>query len=202
MVEHSETTLLPEAFDPQQQEGSHFDLVPAGWYDAQIIEATVCQSQTAKGSGHYLKLSWQITEEGDYENRYVWQNITFLHDKSVQAVEIGRRNFKDLCDATSISEQVSDVSIFKFKPCRIRVGIAKDKDGLYDDQNKVTRVKPLNSPEAHEAKAAPKPPARTPPTAAQPKPATASTAAGNGSVAPWRKPNPPLAEDLNDEVPQ
>ena len=49
--------------------------------------------------------------------RYVWQRITFLHSKT-QAVTIGRKQFKDLCVATGISEQVTDVEVFKFIPCR------------------------------------------------------------------------------------
>ena len=74
--------------------------------------------------------------------RYVWQNITFLHSKT-QAVTIGRQQFKDLCVATGISEQVTDVEIFKYIPCRLKVGIEKDKQGVYPDKNRVSRILPL-----------------------------------------------------------
>src|SRR5262249_61454732 len=82
--------------------------------------------------------SWQITE-GTYEGRYVFQRITFMHS-SIEATTIGRRQFKDLCVATGVGEQVTDVTVFKYIPCQIRVGIEQDKTGLYDDKNRVSRI--------------------------------------------------------------
>ena len=128
---------MPETFDPATQEGN--DLIPVGTYVAQVIEACVAQPQS--GDGYYIALTWQITE-GEHENRYVWQRITFLHSKA-QAAKIGRKQFKDLCVATGINEQVSDVEVFKYIPCRIKVGIEKDKRGEYPDKNKVSRIWPL-----------------------------------------------------------
>ena len=124
--------------------------------------------------------------------RYVWQNITFLHSNT-QAVTIGRQQFKDLCIATGISEQVTDVEIFKYIPCRLKVGIEKDKQGVYSDKNRVSRILPLEPKDPTPAKATPKPApgptsaaATTAPTAAA-KPAAA---AGNGPTPPWRKQKP------------
>jgi uncharacterized protein DUF669 len=187
-------TVLPELFDPETQEGSHFDVVPVGYYTAQVVDA--CVAQPKSGDGYYIGLSWQITE-GEYENRYVFQRITFQHSNA-QAVTIGRRQFKDLCVATGVSEQVSDVEVFKFKPCRLKVGIEKDKQGIYEDKNRVSRVLPLEAPKNDTSKPEPKATPKAAPAATQP--ATASTATGNGS-APWRKPKPTLADDLDDEIP-
>src|SRR6266567_3934655 len=114
MSENSETQL-PEVFDPETQEGG-FNVLPIGFYIAQVVDACVAQPKT--GDGYYVGLSWQITE-GTHEGRYVFQNITFLHS-STQAVEIGRRQFKDLCVATGVAEQVSDVEVFKYIPCKIK----------------------------------------------------------------------------------
>ena len=80
-------TFLPESFDPGTQEGTSFNVVPVGTYVAQVTDACVMQPQS--GDGYYVKLTWQITE-GEYEGRYVWQNITFLHSKT-QAVTIKLR---------------------------------------------------------------------------------------------------------------
>src|SRR5262245_33524700 len=132
-------TFPPESFDPETQEGN--EVMPVDWYDAQIVEASVQQPKSL--DGHYIALTWQITE-GTYEGRCVWQHITFLHSNE-QAVTIGRRNFKDLCVATNISEQVTDVSVFKFISCQIRVGIEQDKQGVYPDKNRVSRILPLDS---------------------------------------------------------
>ena len=43
----------------------------------------------------------------------------------------------------TINEQVNDAEVFLFKPARIRLGIEKDKQGVYPDKNKVRRILPL-----------------------------------------------------------
>jgi hypothetical protein len=198
MTENSET-LLPEIFDPATQEGN--DLIPVGIYVAQVIEA--CVAQPLSGDGHYIALTWQITE-GEHEGRYVWQNITFLHS-SAQATRIGRKQFKDLCVATGISEQVSDVEVFKFTACDIRVGVETDKQGAYPDKNKVSGIWPLGqAPRPKATAVGPKKPA---PSAAAATAAAATTpkpgAAGANGPSPWRNkstPAPTLAEETGDEV--
>jgi len=201
MSENYETTL-PEAFDPETQEGSHFDVVPIGTYAAQVVDA--CVAQPKSGDGHYVGLTWQITE-GEHEGRYVWQRITFLHS-STQAVTIGRRQFKDLCVATGVSEQVSDVEVFKFIPCQLKVGIEKDKSGVYPDKNRISRALPLEANKtepkvATSTKSEPKSAAPAKPTA---KPATAEATTAtkaNGPVPPWRKPASPVGDDTDDKIP-
>src|SRR5262249_32990300 len=183
-------TQLPETFDPATQEGSKFDVLPVGSYVAQITDASVVQPKS--GNGYYIGLSWQITE-GDYQGRYVFQNITFLHS-STQATTIGRRQFKDLCVATGIAEQVTDVEVFKFIPCTIKVGIEQDKQGVYPDKNRVSRILPHEpSPKAPQPATAEAKPTPQPDTAGTASPVTgtnvtgAANGSGSSSTAPWRK---------------
>jgi hypothetical protein len=208
-------TALPETFDPATQEGSRFNLLPVSWYKAQITDASVSQPKSNNGWG--INLTWQITE-GEYEGRFVWQYITFIHS-STQAVEIGRRQFKDLCVATGVDEQVTDVAVFKFIPCQIRVGIEPDKTGLYDDKNRVSRILPIDAPVKQPKQSAKSaqpvkssasatttavPNATTQPTAtAAPaaKPASNAASGANGNVPPWRQAKPSPSKDLDDEVP-
>jgi len=208
-------TALPEMFDPATQEGSKFDLLSIGIYKAQITDATVSQPQSGDGWG--VNLTWQITE-GAYEGRYVWQHITFQHS-SVQATTIGRRQFKDLCVATGVDEQVTDVAVFKYIPCQIRVGIEQDKTGLYDDKNRVSRIwhvdaqvkqprqpaQPVKSSASattttSAATATAPPAAAAQPTATQQGTGNAASG-GNGSVPPWRQARPSPSEELDDENP-
>jgi hypothetical protein len=190
------TTVLPEAFNPEEQEGN--DVLPKGEYVAQIIDASVSQPKSGDGCG--INLTWQITE-GKYENRYAWQWITFQHSSN-QAQEIGRKQFKDLCVATGINEQVNDVEVLKFIPCRIRLGIEKDKDGVHPDKNKVARVLPLAPAEPQPARpAAPKP--VTPGPQTEPVKAAAKTpeaAKANSGTPPWREPPKSTAEELQDKI--
>jgi hypothetical protein len=160
-------TDFSEMFDPSQYKGTTYDPLPIGIYSAQIIEAeiTVPQSQ----DGQNIKLVWQITE-GDYANRQVWQHITFAHSNA-QAQEIGRRQLKDLCEACGITTSISGPEPFKHIPCKIRVGIKKDKDGVYDDRNVVTRVWPASYEPPASRRPAPQKP--VPPKPASPKPQAA-----------------------------
>ena len=134
------STQFPETFDPTTQEGNSWDVLPVREYVAQVVEASIQQPNS--GDGYYLALTWKI--EGDYEGRQVWQRITYLHS-SEQAQTIGRKMLKDLCVATGVAEQVDDAEVFLFKPVRIRLGIERDKQGVYPDKNRISRILPLEA---------------------------------------------------------
>ena len=135
------STQFPETFDPETQEGNSWDLLPVGEYVAQVVEASI--EKPNSGDGYYLALTWKIVE-GDYEGRQVWQRITCLHS-SEQAQTIGRKTLKDLCVATGVAEQVDNAEVFLFKPVRIRLGIERDKQGVYADKNRISRILPLEA---------------------------------------------------------
>src|SRR5262245_34168857 len=80
--------------------------------------------------------------EENSRGRRVWQRIIFVHSRD-EAETIGRKALKDLCVGLGVNEQVNDAEVFLFKPARIRLGIEKDKQGIYPDQNKVNRIRSL-----------------------------------------------------------
>jgi hypothetical protein len=162
-------------FDPTEQEGSRFELVPIGDYTAEVIEAD--DKQPSSGDGRMLALTWKISE-GDYEGRQIWETLCYQHSNT-QTQDIARRRIKDLCVAFGITEQIKDPSVFKFKPVHVRVGVRVDKSGRYDDQNKIMRVKPLTSSNT-EPQAA-----QAPQAAASPKAVVKPGTAGPGP-APWK----------------
>ena len=173
------STQFPETFDPETQEGNSWELLPVNEYVAQIVEASVQQPKS--GDGCYLALTWKIIV-GELEDRQLWQRITFVHS-SEQAQTIGRKTLKDLCVALDVNEQVGDAGVFLFKPARIRVGIEKDKQGLYPDKNRISRILPLEAKPAE-----PEQPAQA--TAAKASSPVAATrapksTAGPGAPAPW-----------------
>jgi AAA domain/Protein of unknown function (DUF669) len=170
------STQFPETFDPTTQEGNSWDVLPVREYVAQAVEASIQQPNS--GDGYYLALTWKIIE-GDYEGRQVWQRITYLHS-SEQAQTIGRKMLKDLCVATGVAEQVDDAEVFLFKPVRIRLGIERDKQGVYPDKNRISRILPLEAkseePEQPEQPAKPGAATRVASAAKAPKPAPAGPA--------------------------
>jgi hypothetical protein len=192
-----------EMFDPSQQQGTVYDLLPIGIYSAQIIEAETMVPKS--GDGQSVKLVWQIMEEGEYENRQVYQNISFVHSNT-QTQEIGRCHLKDLYEACGITTRIPGPEPLKFIPCKIRIGIEKDKNGVYDDRNKVTRIWPasyapsasrarISKPAQATATSAPKAPSNPRPNPL--KSSTARTSAvsveGLRFTDQWQPPNSPPA---------
>lgn len=160
-------------FDPNNQEGSNFDPIPAGEYTAEVTAASIGQPRS--GDGQMLTLTWKIAD-GDYEGRQIWQSLCFQHSNE-QAQDIARRQIKDLCVALGITEQVTDPEVFLFKPVKVKVGISVDPYGQFNDRNKITRIKSVNGSDGGPNDSGPKE-ARAP----APKPATQGPGA-----APWKR---------------
>ena len=171
------SSQFPESFDPGTQEGN--SPLPVDVYVAQIVQASVLQPKS--GDGYYVAITWKIAE-GVFVGRELWDRITLTHSNE-QAQTIGRKTLKDLCVALDVNEQVNDAKVFLFKPARIKVGIEKDKQGLYPDKNRISRILPLEAKPAE-----PEQPAQA--TAAKASSPAAATKApkstvGPGAPAPW-----------------
>jgi uncharacterized protein DUF669 len=134
------TDAFPEPFVPENEKDISFDVIPAGKYQAEVVDASIAAMKNGKGT--LLCLSWVVTT-GEYEGRHVFQNIVHTHTESPHSMTIGRGHIKALCTACGIIGPVTNVDVFQYKPCLIQVGIEKDKSGEYPDKNKVTRIIPL-----------------------------------------------------------
>jgi Protein of unknown function (DUF669) len=130
---------LETPFVPQEEKGTSFDLLPSGKYKAEIVQVTC--GRTKSGKGEAVKLRWAVTE-GDFENRLLFQDLN-IQNESEDAQRIGREQFKDVCEACGITEPVTKLDVLLYKPCIISVTIEKDKNGVYRDKNKVSRVSPV-----------------------------------------------------------
>jgi hypothetical protein len=170
---------LPEDFDPSAHKGTDLEPVPPNWYLTQIIEVG---GERAKTGSTYLRTVFEILN-GDHKGRRIFQNIT-LQNNNQQAVEIGARLLKDVYEAIGHTGPTKSISIMLYKPVMARVGIKRDKDGVYDDKNCVTKVKPSD----FQPKRGPGPgPSKTPPVTPPKSPSTPATpTTSSGSSAPWR----------------
>lgn len=152
------TDAFPEPFVPENEKDIGFDVIPPGKYQAEVVDASIVAMKNRKGT--MLRLSWVVTS-GEYEGRYVFQNIVHNHTESPEAMAFGRARIKALCTACGITGPVTNVDVFQYKACLIQVGIEKDKTGEYPDKNKVTRIMPLvagNVPPPDQKAIAPKTP--------------------------------------------
>jgi hypothetical protein len=139
MYTFSGKTELPETFDPSQQKGSDFEPLPRDDYTVEIIEASIDEARN--GSGLRANFTMRVVE-GPREGRYIWHGIT-ISNPSTQAVEIGKKQLKDLCNACGIKDVVQDIGVFLHIPIKVRVAIKIDPQGVYSDRNVVTRIVPL-----------------------------------------------------------
>ena len=176
----STSTILDTAFDVPNEDGTPpIDLLPAGKYEAAIINAVV--GPTKNGRGQVVNFSWSITR-GDFEKRRVFQNVLIEHD-SEDARRIGRQMFKDICVACGILDSVQDLNVLHFRDCLITVTVRKDESGQYRDKNEVRSVLPIPKWDVS--------PLKPVKTAAQALKEASSTA----------KAFDPVKQNMNDEIP-
>jgi hypothetical protein len=178
---------LPEIFDPSTHEGTRdFEPFPPGWYQAQMIESSV--EHARNGNGTYLLAVFEILS-GDYRSRKIYQNVT-LQNANLQAVEIGQRLLADIYTAIGITTPTKDIGVMLFKPVMVRVGIKRDKDGVYPDRNCIISVRPPDYQPKRgrnaSATTVAAPPHEQPAAAPSPTPSSTPKSAAARGDAPWR----------------
>lgn len=162
----------------------NFDPLPAGTYEAMIVDSDVVDTKSS--SGRMLKLTWMIVS-GEFENRRVWQNVNILN-QSEKAQAIGQIQLKAICDAVGVGG-VRESSDLHNVICLIQVKIKNDQQ--YGPSNEVGKVQPHGSVQTAPAprQAAPAPQQRQAPApaaqgrAAAPPPRNAAPAPAG--TRPW-----------------
>ena len=101
-------------------------------------------ARAKNGNGTYLLAVFEVLD-GEYRGRKIFQNITLQNDNQ-QAVEIGQRLLTDIYTAVGHTGPTRDICVMLFKPVMARVGIKRDKDGVYPDRNCITSVRPPDYP--------------------------------------------------------
>ena len=107
------------------------EILKPGWYEAQIENSEIKQGM----KGDYIEWVFDVT---NYTNK-VW-NIMSLGS------EFGCEMLKSLAVAINYPDpnHINDTEDFHFIPLQIKVGISKDKNGVYDDKNIIKGFKKIN----------------------------------------------------------
>lgn len=155
-----------------------FELLPLGWYNAQITESEIVPLSSGKGQA--LKLTFEVLTDG-YRNRKVWARLNIRHSESPEAERIANEQLRELCESIGIVRMQDTVELHN-KPVQIRVKIREDKTGKYDPSNEVSGFKPVAGGAA--APMAAQVPGAAPRPSAPPAAANAPAA---GSTPPWAK---------------
>lgn len=154
----SDLSDLYDNYDPNMStDRPNMDPVPAAEYAVQVTEAKRIDKDNGDGM---LKLTFQILE-GEFEGRYLWENLNLRHSNPM-AQEISQRSFTELWrDAMRLPHVPDMAADLEFKPIRARVGVEKRKD-TGELQNRIKKYMPISgaaTPAQHAA------PTRTAPAA-------------------------------------
>ena len=157
---------------------NNYELLPAGWYTAQVTESEIVPLKS--GLGQALKLTFEVLSEG-YRNRKVWARLNVQHRGSPQAEQIAQQQLRELCDSIGVVRMTDTVELHN-KPVQIKVKVRKSDDPQYEDQNEVNGFKPAGAgqPQVGGIPQRAAAPANAPVAAAAP-------AAAGGSTPPWAK---------------
>lgn len=120
-------------------ESGSYDLIPAGWYQAQINSADL--KPTKSGDGQYLSIRFDIIAP-THQGRVVFGNVN-LKNASAQAEEIGRRQLGEILRSIGKSV-IRDSDELIGGQLQIKVGVQHDKNGQYEDRNDIKGYKALD----------------------------------------------------------
>jgi hypothetical protein len=111
--------LLPNVFVPEDVK-SDFEVMPAGWIEAEIIKSEI--KTTNDKEGKYIALTFKITEEGDHLGRLVFTNLNIVN-KSDIAVKIAQSDLKAICTAVDFSGELEDTVDLHNIPMLIKLSV-------------------------------------------------------------------------------
>jgi hypothetical protein len=111
-------------FDANQVEpASGFDPLPSGKYIGVVVESEMTPNKA--GTGHYLKLTFQITE-GEFKNRILWARLN-LDNPNQTAVQIAQQELSAICRAVGVLKPRDSVELHNL-PLVIKVACKKRTD--------------------------------------------------------------------------
>jgi hypothetical protein len=117
-----------------------YDLLPDGWYQAEIVASEM--KQTKAGNGSYISLRFKLDGNPSHDGRQLFCNLN-IDNPNPKAVEIAQRQLADIMDCMGLSE-VEDSEELHGKPMLIKVRTRKGTGG-YEDQNEIKGFKPAQS---------------------------------------------------------
>ena len=164
-----------------EKRDNNYELLPAGWYTAQVTESEIVNLNS--GNGQALKLTFEVLSDG-YRNRKLWARLNVRHNNP-KAETIAQQQLRELCDSIGVVRMRDTVELHN-KPVQVKVKIRKDDTGQYEDQNEVTGFKTVGGSPAHAAATVGGMAQRATAPAANAPVVNTAPAAG-GSTPPWQK---------------
>jgi len=126
-------------FDASKVEPNDFGVIPAGDYEACIVNSEM--KATKDGTGQYLNLEIQIVG-GQYQNRKLFEKLNLVN-KNDQAVTIAKGTLSAICRAVNVLTP-NDSSELHNKTFRISL-TTKKSDYSGEMENRIKSFKPRSA---------------------------------------------------------
>lgn len=131
---------FPQTAEVDPNETRNFELIPPGWYAAQMVNSE--QKSTRNGAGEYLNLEFDLLD-APYANRKVWLMLNLWHSNN-DTVRIANQQRLELLMALGKSHAQTTEELYGI-PVMLKLGIREDKSGQYEPQNNIRGFKPYGN---------------------------------------------------------
>lgn len=159
-----------------------FGTIPPDDYVVAIVESEYLP--TNAGDGNYIKFKMQILQEGEYNGRFLWDQIN-IDNPNQKAVEIAKKTFNQILLSTNMWGKVgTDLDVLNGIAMVASV-IVEPPKGEYAASNRVKSYKPYGATET---------------TATAPTVASQQTAAATTTPAPATTPKTGLPPFLKQQA--
>lgn len=157
---------FPQTAEIDPNDTRSYDVIPAGWYNAELVGSEVKTAKT--GNGEYISLQFALLDP-PHVNRRVLTILSLWHT-SADTVRIANQQRMELLSAVGRPAAQTTEELYGI-PLMVKLAVRKDPNGQYEDRNDIKGFKPA-------AGAAPRP-------ASAPRATTAAPAAA--AKKPWEK---------------
>ncbi len=123
-------------FNPDQHEDAKsFEILPAGWYAMQTINAEVRKNSKAEGQHLWLELEMlEIPQQVQFKGRCAWDRLNMWNPKE-QTVKIANSRLKQICKSIGLGT-ISDSDALLGKQIAVKLKV-RPADGKYEAQNEI-----------------------------------------------------------------
>lgn len=120
-----------------------YEAVPAGDYEAMVVDTTM--KTTKDGGGQYLELKLEI-QAGQHQGRQLWDRLNLVN-RNPKAVEIAQKQMSQLCHATGVLQIATAQDLHKLhhRPVVVKVAAKQDPERGMTNEVKGYKAKAANA---------------------------------------------------------
>jgi len=130
---------FPQTAEVSPDDIRSFELIPPGWYNAELIDSDIKSAKS--GNGEYLNLQFSLLD-APHVNRRVFVALN-LWNSNEDAVRIANQQRLELLTAVGKPNAQTTEELYSIPVC-IRIAVREDKTGQYEPRNEVKGFRPAS----------------------------------------------------------